>query len=286
MRTLPKHKKNKDDEKDVELRKKERIEEAKKLANKSQKIINNNYNAISRFFIRFFHWFNSLVDYIVRSSFLAKVVALILAILLFLSSQQSGDRILGQSTFGKELYGVPVELVYDSSLYQVENLPKTVDLSLTGSLDAIRTTDNYNNVKVVADLTNYSAGMNQKVNLIYGGIESGVNVKFSQHSYEVNIFKRYSKEFSISPELINLPIEKAYEYSVDLAKNNVIIKAANHTLDQIAGVKALVDVGGKDSDFSQKAILVAVDNKGNRLENITFAFKEVEVNVKLSKIKG
>lgn len=287
MRTLPKQRKNKNEnQKQIENVKKERIEEAKRIASKSQKIIDSNYNAISKFFIKIFHLFNTIIDYIVRSSFLAKIVALMLAIILFFSSHQGVDRILGQSTFGKELYGVSVEAIYDKNRFQVENLPETVDLSLTGSLDAIRKTDNLNNVQVVADLTNYTAGMDQKVNLIYGGIDTGVNVKFSQPSYEVNIFERYSKEYGITPELINLPVQPGYSYDVNLLRDKVLIKAATHTLDQIASVKALVDVAGKNGDFSQKATLIAVDNEGNRIDDITFASKEIDVNVKLSKIKG
>jgi len=267
-----------------ESNRKKRIEEAKKIASKSQEIIDDNYNAIAYRILKILRGINKRLDFILTNSFSAKVVSLILAIMLYISINYSGDiNVFGENNVGRNMYGVPVKVIYDSDKYQVENVPEYVDLTIVGNVEAIRRTDVLNQYEVIADLTNYKAGMNQQVQLLYSGIADGVHVTFSQATFEVDIFDRVSKSFSISPVLIRVPVNTKYNYDVQLEFDKIEIRAAQHTLDKITSLKALVDVHGKTKDYTTEAIIAAYDNDGNKIEGIIQEKDKIEVSVKVSK---
>ena len=276
----------KEQEEQEEKRRHQRVEEAKKIANRSQEFLDDNYNALAKKFRRAFRALNTKLDFVLTNSTAAKVVSLVLAILLYINVNYSGDStVFGETNVGQNLYGVPVKALYDDEKYQVENLPETVDLSLVGSMDAIRKTGSLDKKEVIADLTNYKAGMNQEVDLLYSGVAKGVTVKFSQPTYEVNIFNKEKEVFRISPELIRVPIDSQYKYQVSLKTGSIEIKAARHTLDSIASVRALVDVSKQNKDFKTKANLVVIDENGAKIEGITLSFNEIDVSVKVTEIK-
>ncbi|MDF9867675.1 YbbR domain-containing protein [Bacilli bacterium PM5-3] len=267
-----------------EANKRKRIEEAKRIAVKSQEIIDYNYNAIAHHIVKFFRYINAKMDFILTNSTTSKLVSLLLAVLLYISINYSGDvNVFGQSNVGKDMYGVSVKAIYDDEKFQIENLPETVDLSLVGSVEAIRKTEVLNKEEVIADLTNYKAGINQKIHLLYSGVADGVSVKFSQPSYEVNIYDKKREVFAITPELIKVPTDNKYNYDVKLSVNSIEIKAAQHTLDKIASVKAMVDVSSQKKNFKQEATLVVIDQEGNKIEGITLSFDKVNVSVKVTK---
>lgn len=263
-----------------------RIENTKRIASKSQKILDSNYDAFIDKVEKIFRNLNSKIDLLLNHSMIAKLVALIVAILLFISVNSSNDiNIYGQNSVGKNLYGVNVKAIYDNNRYQIENLPQTVDLSLVGSIEGIRKTELIGSQEVIADLKNFRPGLNQPVQLLYSGVPQDVSVKFSQPIYYVNIFEKVEEDFLIESEFIRVPIYNKFKYSVELKTNIITISAAQHTLDRIASVRVLIDVSNKDEDFKQVASLAIFDDQGRIIEEITPPFSSVEVNVKVSKIK-
>lgn len=271
-------------DKQDEKRHKRKTEEAKRIANRSDQILDKNYHIIARILKSITRRFNMIVDYIIHHSFLAKVTAVIIAILLFFSVHNSKEASMGgQPVFGKDVNDVKIETIYDKEKYQVENVPAMVNMSMTGSLEDLRRVDMDNNVSAVADLTNYKAGTDQNVTLIYGGVSSNVNVKFSQPSFKVNIYERHTKSFDLGYELIKQPLDKKLKYQIKYEPTKIELRAADQTLAAVASVYALVDVSNKDKDFVTQANVVAFDNDGNRIKDINYQFKTIKVSVKVVK---
>lgn len=263
-----------------------RIENTKRIASKSQKILDNNYDAFINKVVKVFRKLNSKIDLLLNHSMIAKLIALIVSIFLFSSVYSSDDiNIFGQNSVGKNLYGIPVKAIYDSKRYQIENLPTTVDLSLVGSIEGIRKTELVGSQQAIADLKSFRPGINQQVQLLYSGVPQDVSVKFSQPIYYVNIFEKVEENFLIQGEFIRVPLDNKYEYSVKLKTKNITISAAQHTLDKIASVRALIDVSGKKEDFQQAATLAIFDDQGRIIEEITPPFSSVQVEVSVNKIK-
>lgn len=270
-----------------DVKKDRRLEEAKRIARESTRVFDNNTNKVARPFQKLFRFLNDKLDFILTNSVTAKLLSIALAIMLYLSVNYSGDiNVFGQNNVGKNLVGIPVKAVYNKEKYQVENLPETVDLSLVGSVEAIRKTEVLSKQEVIADLTNYKAGKNQKIELLYAGIASGINVTFSQPAYEVNIYDRKKEKFSISPELIRVPLDHKYEYTnIKLSQNEIEINAAQHTLDSIGKVQALIDVSNQKDNFTTMATLIAIDSDGNKIENIELTMDTMQVSVDVNEKK-
>ncbi|MDR1781597.1 MAG: hypothetical protein LBR40_01145 [Bacilli bacterium] len=261
-----------------EKKKRESIEKAREVASKSQEIVDNNYEKFIQKVSRIVKKINSRVDFFILNSLSAKIISLILAIILYVSITSSGDvNVTTQANVGKNVYGVKVIALYDKTKYQVDNLPETVDLSLIGSLDQIRKTEDNNKLEVIADLTNYKPGVNQKVDLLYSGVANNVDVKFSQPSYEVNIYQKEKKEFKVTPQFVKE--NNNYSYEANLTKNTVTISAASHTLNSIESVYVLIDVDKKTKSFVSDAKIVAFDKDGNIINNLTTDSDNLKVEV-------
>ncbi|WP_423363109.1 CdaR family protein [Mycoplasma sp. P36-A1] len=266
-----------------EVRRTQRIEEAKRIAKQSSELLDTNYNRVVKPFNKAFIFLNQKLDFILTNSFTAKVLSLFLAVMLYLSINYSGDiNVFGASNVGKNLTGVSVRAIYDTNKYQVEGLPDKVDISLVGNVEAIRKTEVLSKQEVIADLSNYKAGTNQKVELLYSGIASGINVTFTQPTYEVDIYNKVSKKFNITPELIKVPVDQKYSYyDIKLSQSTIEIKAAQHTIDSIAKIEALIDVSGQNKDFSTISNLAIIDTEGKTIENILLDTQQIQVDVKV-----
>jgi hypothetical protein len=273
------------DEYDVKYR--QRVDEALKVARRSQRIINSNYNAVSSRFMRIFKIFNDRLDFIITNGVTSKLLSIILAVLLFIVVNYSGNMsILGETSVGKTLLDVPVTAIYDRNKYEVEGLPETVDAALVGSMDGIRKTEQLNKYRFIADLSNYSAGDNQNVRLIYAGIADGVKVKFDQSNFNVNIYKKTDRDFLMQGELINLPTNSMFDYKIkSLTQDRINIKASDKTLNKIGSVKVLVNVNNRQENFTENGIVVVFDKEGNKMKDIVLPFKQVKAKVVVKKKK-
>lgn len=277
--------KERNDNGDVRYR--QRMDDALKVAKKSQTIINNNYNAVSSRFARIFKAFNDRLDFIITNGVTAKLLSIIMAVLLFVAVNYSGNvSVLGETSVGKVLNNVPITAIYDRNKYEVENLPKNVSASLVGTMDGIRKTEQLNKYKFIADLTNYTTGDNQNVRLIYAGIADGVTVKFDQPDFNVNIYQKVEREFIMKGEMINLPSNSLYEYRVKaLTQDRIKIRASQKTLDKVGSVRILVDANNQDKNFTATGNVVVFDKSGNKMSEITLPFKQVRVKVDVKKKK-
>lgn len=279
--------KDRKERRDNDVRYRQRMDNALKVAKKSQTVINNNYNAVSSRFARIFKAFNDRLDFIITNGVTAKLLSIIMAVLLFVAVNYSGNvSVLGETSVGKVLNNVPITAIYDRNKYEVENLPKNVSASLVGTMDGIRKTEQLNKYKFIADLSNYTAGDNQNVRLIYAGIADGVTVKFDQPDFNVNIYPKVEREFIMEGEMINLPPNSLYDYKVKtLTQDRIKIRASQKTLDKVGSVRILVDANNQNKDFSATGKVVVFDKQGNKMSDLTLPFKEVKVKVDVKKKK-
>ena len=257
------------------------LQEAKNIAMKSTDVIDYNANKVVTPINKAFKFINEKLDFLLTNSIASKLLALVLSILLFISVTSNDDiNVFGQNNVGKNLTGIPVRAIYDRDRFQVEGLPETVDMTLVGSVEAIRRTEVLNQEEVIVDLSNFGPGLNQTVSLLYSGIASGVNITFTQPTFNVSIYEREKEEFPIIPELIRIPVGNQYMYdNIRLSQNTIIISAARHTLDSIGRVQALIDVENQTSNFSTMAVLNVIDTNGQSITNIDLSMDQIQVDV-------
>ncbi|OLU36184.1 CdaR family protein [Ileibacterium valens] len=178
------------------------------------------------------------------------------------------------------LNSVPVEATYDESTYEITGLPTTANMEVEGDPADLQLVRTQNSASVQADLTNVQEGSNSVV-LKASGLPSGVSAVVDPESAEINVLKKYSRTFFVTPELIvgDNQTESQFE-TPQLSAKSVSIKATKDKLNSIRSVKAIVDTAGHDSDFSANAILVAYDSNGRQV-NVTINPPTINASVKV-----
>ena len=194
------------------------------------------------------------------------VISLILAFVVFILIDQESSVMADQ--YAEILYDQPVTAVYNEELYVVEGLPETVDITLVGEKRHIFLAKQSPSKGVSVDLTGLSEG-NHKVTLKYSQKLKSLDYKLDPSVVTVTLYPKVSETRSLTYDVLhpdNLDSKLSID-SVELDRDDVIIKGAQYKIDKVATVKALVDVDDianpKAGEIELKNVdLVAYDTKG------------------------
>ena len=223
------------------------------------------------------------------------VISLVLAFAVFVFIDQESNVMIDQ--YAEILYDQPVTAVYNEELYVVEGLPETVDITLVGQRRHIFLAKQSPSKGVSVDLTGLKPG-NHKVTLKYAQRLKSLDYKLDPSTVTVTIYEKKSETRSITYDILHQDSldSKLYISDVELDRDNVIIKGAEYKLEQVATVKALVDVNNipnpKAGEITLNDVpLVAYDADGQILDveivpstvsaklTITSPSKEVPVKI-------
>ena len=198
------------------------------------------------------------------------IVSLILAFGVFVIIDQESNVMIDQ--YAEVLYDEPVTAVYNEELYVVEGLPKTVDITLIGQRRHIFLAKQAPSKGVTVDLTGLKPG-NHKVTLNYSQRLKSLDYRLDPSEVTVTIYEKVSATKSLTVDILHQDDldNKLYIDDVELDRSNVIIKGAQYKLDQVATVRALVDVdelsNPKAGEITLKDVpLAAYDEEGNRVD--------------------
>ena len=213
------------------------------------------------------------------------IVSLILAYAVFIVIDQESNVMIDQ--YAEILYNQPVTAVYNEELYVVEGLPSTVDITLIGQRRHIFLAKQSPSKGVSVDLTGLKTG-NHKVTLKYTQRLRSLDYKLDPSQVTVTIYEKVSENRSLTYDILHQDSldTKLYISGVEIDRNDVIVKGAQYKLDQVASVKALLDVNNipnpKAGDILVKDIpLVAYDNDGKILD-VEIVPKTVTANVTIT----
>ena len=198
------------------------------------------------------------------------VVSLILAFGVFVLIDQESNIMIDK--YAEVLYDEPVTAVYNEELYVVEGLPKTVDITLIGQRRHIFLAKQAPSKGVTVDLTGLKPG-NHKVKLDYSQRLKSLDYRLDPSEVTVTIYEKVSQTRSLTVDILhqdNLD-SKLYIDNVELDRTDVIIKGAEYKLEQVATVRALVDVdeisNPKAGELTLKDVpLVAYDSEGKMVD--------------------
>lgn len=195
------------------------------------------------------------------------ILSLILAIGFFFVVDSKSIILVDSSA--EVLYDQKVEATYNREAYVVEGLPETVDVTMIGGTAELYLAKQLASGTVKVDLTNYKEGTH-KVNLKYDSTINSVNYKLDPSSVTVIIYPKVSKTVNVDVDVLNKSSldSKLAVQNVTIDQEEVIIKGAEHTLEKVSTVKALVDIKNiidpKVGVITLDDVkLVAYDNSGN-----------------------
>ncbi len=183
--------------------------------------------------------------------------------------------------------GQKVEVIYNEEAYVVEGVPETVDITLIGRKSDLYLAKQLGNHEVLLDLTNYKAG-EHKVKLSYKQTIDTLDYKLDPSSVLVIIKEKISTLKDITYDLLNQDKldPKLSVKSITLNRNEVVVKGSKEALDQVANVKALIDLNNEDlkttGSFEIENIpLVAYDENGAVINNVEIVPEVVTATVEL-----
>ncbi len=245
-----------------------KLELAKTIAETSESL-KKTYTNIENGFVRGFKKLSTWVDYIIFNQRFARLVAVLLALFLYLVINGENTGVfttkMQQSI---SLEGISVISNVSESVYEVEGLPETVDVIVRGeSGDVQFASQQKASLQVLADLESFGEGT-YEVTFQPVNFSDDVEVTIEPSKAVVSVKKKLANTFTIGHDYINTDkMDKSYSLSTPVfSQTEVIVKASEETLSQVAFVKALINLDGVKADFVQECTLVAYDQSGDRID--------------------
>ena len=201
-------------------------------------------------------------------------ISLLMAILLFFYVDNQASTVIDSAA--EVLRNQEVEATYNKEAYVVEGLPDTADVTLIGR---------------TVDLSDLKEGTH-KVDLVYDSPINSVTYKLDPSSITVVVYPKVSATKTITVDVINKEKldSKLSVQSVTVDKEEVIIKGAEHTLEKVATVKALVDIDNIVDPVAgvntlKDVNLVAYDKYGNVVD-VEIVPEKVTATVNIESYSG
>lgn len=169
---------------------------------------------------------------------------------------------------------IPITADYNEEEYVVEGIPETADIVLMGKKSGLYLAEQLvDEHKLTLDLSGYTSGTH-KVKLKYNN-PIKLDYKLDPSKITLVIHSKISESRTITADILNK--DKLNETfvisSVKLDRDTVIIKSYKEKLENVASVKALVDVNAlnvdKPGEYKLENVkLVAYDEMGTEITNI------------------
>ena len=212
-------------------------------------------------------------------------LSLIISIIVFIIVDQ---KIITFSSQSAQVFkDQKVNVVYNEEQYVVEGLPDTVDVTLIGNKADLYIAEQSTNNGVTVDLTGLTPGTH-KVKIEYDQGLSNIEYSVNPSIATVIIYDKVSDTRSVTYDIVNnnkLDTTLVVN-SVKLSVDEVTIRGAEYRINQVASVKALIDV----DDLTKKSAgtqtlndvtLKAYDNKGNVVD-VEFVPAKISAEVDLA----
>ncbi len=217
---------------------------------------------------------NLKLDYIISRPNFIIYVSLILAVIMFLLIDSRVITLVESEA--EVITNVPVKANYNEEAYVIEGIPETVDIVLIGRKSDILLAKQLGTNAVILDLSDYEARDSAyRVYLSYTKSIDSIDYKLDPSYVSVTIKDKISVTKTINYDLVNVDYlnERLSVENVELSKSEVVVKGSKGSLDNIATVKALIDL--RDNSLNDAGTydidnipLLAYDSKGHIIEEV------------------
>lgn len=260
-----------------------KLELAQKIADQSKKAAKA-YESMEDGFFRVIRFFSNLIDKFMFDPKYGAVVSLFLAVTLYATINFSdlGSLFKSQSENAWINPNTPIVVNYNSDKWEIEGIPELCEVIFTGDQTSLTTQQNSTGFRVVADLTNLTAGTHT-VRLTAEKYISGLKVTINPTNVHVTIKEKITQNMDISYDFINQDkMDSIYALGTpEFEMTKVAVRASENTLNSVAFVKALIDVSGVTKDFTQAAKLVAYNQNGE-IVDVAIVPETVNATVRVS----
>lgn len=237
------------------------------------------------------------MDKLMDTPWAIKVVALALALLLFLSvpkgdSDKALDVNVPSNQNSELIEDVPIKAYYDTDNFVVRGVPDTVDITVQGPKNIVQQAKTLKNFEVYVDLTEVEIGT-QQIPIKIREISDRLTVIIEPSYANVTIQEKVTKEFKVEAEFNQTLIAEGYvaEEAV-VTPNKVKITGAKDVVEKISYVKATLNLKEPINEtITREATVTVLDRELNKLDviidketvdvtiSVKAASKKVPVNI-------
>lgn len=212
-------------------------------------------------------------------------ISLFLAVITFIIIDQK--IIIFNDNNAKVLKNQEIKVIYNEEAYVVEGLPETVDVTLIGSKTDLYIADQSSSHEVTVDLSGLKPGTH-KVNINYNQNVGKIDYMVNPSTVTVRIYSKVSKTMTLDVDLINQDKldQKLTIDNIKYDNDKVVIKGAEHQLNEVATVKALIDI---DEISEQKSGDVTIENvplraydKSGNVVDVEIVPEKIDVSLNIS----
>lgn len=233
----------------------------------------------------FFKGNSKNIDRILGKKSTLLIISLILAFAVFVIIDKDSDIMIDQ--YAEILENQSVTAIYNEELYVVEGIPETVDITLAGQRRHIFLAKQSPSKNVSVDLTGLKPGTHE-VTLKYTQRLKSLDYILDPSRITVKIYDKESATRSLTYDLLHqddLDTKLAIK-NVELDRTDVIVKGAAYKLEQVASVRALVDINEMPNPEAGEITvrdvpLVAYDTDG-KIIGVEIVPKTVDAKVTIS----
>lgn len=258
----------------------DKVELAQLIAQKSERL-SKRYEALGAYVERTFKWLSALFDRVLFDPKHGVFVSFAITLLVFLAFNQGGSTVTNARSH--EIDKVKVNVNYNSEIFEVSGFDEFVSLTLVGDYSDISMVNPQGDFTVELDLRGYGEGTHQvkyKVNSISNRLRAHINPSTAT----VTIATKEARVVQLSHDFINLD-RLGSQFVLGepkLSQRDVTIRASKQGLEEVAFVRALIDVAGRTESFTTDAAVVAYNAKGEMLKNVDIIPSTVSVEVDIS----
>ncbi|PWK16154.1 CdaR family protein [Tumebacillus permanentifrigoris] len=220
-----------------------------------------------------------MMDRLLRNNTVVKIVASILAILLWLivhSGEEGTTTGGGITQITQPLRDQSVSVLYDDHNFSLVAEPK-VTLTLRGpGFDVMNVIAQSDSVHVIADATKLSEGTHE-VPVYVTGLPSGVTS--NSPTVTIQLEANVVKDFPITLNTEGKPKEGLNVGEAVISPKTVVLSGAKSVVNNVKSVVATISVEGAVEAVHTSVPLVALDEAGKAIKNVRLNSDRAEVTI-------
>ena len=212
-------------------------------------------------------------------------ISLFLAIATFIIIDQK--IIIFNDNTAEVLKNQPVKTIYNEEAYVVEGLPDMVDVTLIGGKTDLYIAKQSSSHEVTVDLSGLKPGTH-KVNINYNQNVGNIDYMVNPSTVTVIIYQKVSKTVTLDVDLINKDKldQKLIIDDINYDNDKVVIKGAEHQLNEVTSVKAILDLNQiteqKNGNVTMKDVILKAYNKEGEVVDVEIVPSKIDVDLKIS----
>jgi YbbR domain-containing protein len=215
------------------------------------------------------------MDKLIDNRWVMRIIALFLALMLYATVNiDSGSPVnqpstpLTQSPTADKatVTDVPVVTYFDQENLVVTGVPESVNVMLEGSTSSLTKARQFKDFEIYADLSKLSIGTHE-VKLKYKNLSENLNASISPSVITVSIEEKISKDFPVEVDFLNEDkLEEGYTPDQPIVTpNSIKVTASKEVIEQIASVKAQVNLETAEETINKESRITIYDHDGNIL---------------------